>query len=172
MNGGTKMSDKNERAQDSSPDTVFTNYLSAELSEYFKFDDINEWLIDDDIESFVSSQEVLYHQPNVASHFIKGEVSSGYQKKVREKFSFKTKSEVDILDDGYKWRKYGKKMVKNNPNPRHYYRCSVEGCPVKKTVDRDKDDPMYVITTYEGRHNHPDKDHLSHSFLVPSSCPI
>lgn len=27
-------------------------------------------------------------------------------------------SEVDILDDGYRWRKYGQKVVKGNPNPR------------------------------------------------------
>jgi hypothetical protein len=25
---------------------------------------------------------------------------------------------VEILDDGFKWRKYGKKAVKNSPNPR------------------------------------------------------
>lgn len=29
-----------------------------------------------------------------------------------------TESEVDILDDGYRWRKYGQKVVKGNPNPR------------------------------------------------------
>lgn len=34
-------------------------------------------------------------------------------------------SEVDILDDGYRWRKYGQKVVKGNPNPRYYGRC----CP-------------------------------------------
>ena len=34
------------------------------------------------------------------------------------KVAFKTKSELEVLDDGYKWRKYGKKMVKNSPNPR------------------------------------------------------
>ncbi|KAE9600687.1 hypothetical protein Lal_00046255 [Lupinus albus] len=156
------MSDKNERAADFSLDSDFTNHLSAELSEYLKFDDINEWLVDDDLQSFISSQE---HQANVVSHFGEGAChyegsstrgnSSGYQQKVRERFSFKTMSKVDILDDGYKWRKYGKKMVKNNPNPRHYYRCSVEGCTVKKTVDRDRDDPRYVITTYEGTHIHP-----------------
>ncbi|KAE9617742.1 putative transcription factor WRKY family [Lupinus albus] len=27
-------------------------------------------------------------------------------------------TEVDILDDGYRWRKYGQKVVKGNPNPR------------------------------------------------------
>ena len=29
-----------------------------------------------------------------------------------------TLSEVDILDDGYRWRKYGQKVVRGNPNPR------------------------------------------------------
>nr|GMD87392.1 probable WRKY transcription factor 50 [Ipomoea batatas] len=73
---------------------------------------------------------------------------------VTERFAFKTKSDIEILDDGYKWRKYGKKKVKNSPNPRNYYRCSVNGCPVKKRVERDKEDPSYVITTYVGIHNH------------------
>jgi WRKY DNA -binding domain len=37
---------------------------------------------------------------------------------------------------------------------RNYYRCSTEGCSVKKRVERDKDNRSYVITTYEGVHNH------------------
>lgn len=41
------------------------------------------------------------------------------KKQTRERVAFKTKSEVEILDDGFKWRKYGKKMVKNSPNPRY-----------------------------------------------------
>lgn len=32
-----------------------------------------------------------------------------------------TTSEVDILDDGYRWRKYGQKVVKGNPNPRSHF---------------------------------------------------
>ncbi|XP_062180266.1 probable WRKY transcription factor 50 [Phragmites australis] len=71
-----------------------------------------------------------------------------------ERIAFRTRSEIEILDDGYKWRKYGKKSVKNSPNPRNYYRCSTEGCNVKKRVEREKDDPSYVVTTYEGTHNH------------------
>ena len=31
-----------------------------------------------------------------------------------------TLSEVDILDDGYRWRKYGQKVVRGNPNPRFF----------------------------------------------------
>ncbi|PKA57309.1 putative WRKY transcription factor 51 [Apostasia shenzhenica] len=70
------------------------------------------------------------------------------------RIAFRTKSEVDNLDDGFKWRKYGKKPIKNSPNPRNYYRCSTEGCSVKKRVERDINDQSYVITTYEGVHNH------------------
>ena len=36
-----------------------------------------------------------------------------------------TKSEIDILDDGYRWRKYGQKVVKGNPNPRYILRFLV-----------------------------------------------
>ena len=32
-----------------------------------------------------------------------------------------TTSEVDILDDGYRWRKYGQKVVKGNPDPRFFF---------------------------------------------------
>ncbi|XP_018483379.1 probable WRKY transcription factor 50 isoform X2 [Raphanus sativus] len=76
------------------------------------------------------------------------------KKKVKERVAFKTQSDVEVLDDGFKWRKYGKKMVKNSPNPRNYFKCSADGCPVKKRVERDGDDPRFVITTYEGFHNH------------------
>ena len=35
------------------------------------------------------------------------------------RFAFMTKSEVDHLEDGYRWRKYGQKAVKNSPFPRY-----------------------------------------------------
>ncbi|EOA28824.1 hypothetical protein CARUB_v10025063mg [Capsella rubella] len=70
--------------------------------------------------------------------------------------AFRTKSpEKDALDDGYKWRKYGKKPITGTPYPRHYHKCSDPDCKVKKKIERDTSDPDYVWTTYEGIHNHP-----------------
>ena len=36
----------------------------------------------------------------------------------KPKIIIQTPSEVDLLDDGYRWRKYGQKVVKGNPRPR------------------------------------------------------
>ncbi|RDY13080.1 putative WRKY transcription factor 50 [Mucuna pruriens] len=138
------MTDKNPKPQDS-PDSGFIN----ELSEYLNFDG-DQWP-DDDPDSFVP--EHVLTQDNQANEF--GASSGSHfegassrdvgnereKKEVIDRVAFKTKSEVEILDDGFKWRKYGKKMVKNSPNPRNYYKCSVDGCAVKKRVERDKDDP-------------------------------
>ncbi|XP_022873371.1 probable WRKY transcription factor 2 [Olea europaea var. sylvestris] len=80
---------------------------------------------------------------------------SGATRAIREpRVVVQTTSEVDILDDGYRWRKYGQKVVKGNPNPRSYYKCTSAGCTVRKHVERASHDLKSVITTYEGKHNH------------------
>ncbi|KAI5393575.1 probable WRKY transcription factor 50 [Lathyrus oleraceus] len=160
-------------ANSSSPDSDFSNQQwSFELSDYLSFDDI-DW---QHVDPTTYNHSFVYQPNDVAggSNNIEGSSTSNHTRdtnttmsgtaltqgtywknEVKERIAFKTMTEIEILDDGYRWRKYGKKMVKNNPNPRNYYRCSVEGCPVKKRVERDNDDSRYVITTYEGMHTHP-----------------
>ncbi|PIN02849.1 hypothetical protein CDL12_24634 [Handroanthus impetiginosus] len=79
----------------------------------------------------------------------------GQNKSRKPRYAFQTRSHVDILDDGYRWRKYGQKAVKNNKFPRSYYRCTHQGCNVKKQIQRLSKDEGIVVTTYEGMHSHP-----------------
>ncbi|KAB2075838.1 hypothetical protein ERO13_A07G230000v2 [Gossypium hirsutum] len=101
----------------------------------------------------LKSNEDLIQKPE-AKDFMKS--SQKMEKKIRKpRYAFQTRSQVDILDDGYRWRKYGQKAVKNNKFPRSYYRCTHEGCKVKKQVQRLTKDESVVVTTYEGMHTHP-----------------
>ncbi|KAF3340124.1 putative WRKY transcription factor 75 [Carex littledalei] len=85
----------------------------------------------------------------------KGKSTGRGKKMTRPRFAFQTRSANDILDDGYRWRKYGQKAVKNSAYPRSYYRCTHHTCNVKKQVQRLSKDTSVVVTTYEGVHNHP-----------------
>ncbi|CAI9787417.1 unnamed protein product [Fraxinus pennsylvanica] len=62
--------------------------------------------------------------------------------------------DVGISGDGYRWRKYGQKMVKGNHHPRNYYRCTSAGCPVRKHTERATDSSSAVIVSYTGVHDH------------------
>ncbi|CAL5422588.1 unnamed protein product [Camellia sinensis] len=104
--------------------------------------------------------------------------------KVENKYTLKIKScgGSGMSDDGYKWRKYGQKFIKNSPFPRisrdelyeywsqvtdqsfdsrlqiffdmSYYRCTNPGCSAKKQVEQSIEDPDTLIITYEGLHLH------------------
>ncbi|XP_002988797.2 probable WRKY transcription factor 23 [Selaginella moellendorffii] len=78
----------------------------------------------------------------------------GKKRSHQPRYAIQTKSDKEIMDDGYRWRKYGQKAVKNSPYPRSYYRCTYTKCHVKKRVERSSKDSSLVITTYEGVHTH------------------
>lgn len=95
----------------------------------------------------------------------------------KPKFVVHAAGDVGISGDGYRWRKYGQKMVKGNPHPRNYYRCTSAGCPVRKHIERAVDSTSAVIITYKGVHDHgmpvPKKRHGPPSApLVAASAPV
>lgn len=47
-------------------------------------------------------------------------IRRGRRKALPPRVAFHTRSSEDVLDDGYKWRKYGQKAVKNTTHPRYY----------------------------------------------------
>ncbi|KAF3514312.1 hypothetical protein F2Q69_00009962 [Brassica cretica] len=70
----------------------------------------------------------------------------------------------DHPDDGFRWRKYGQKVVTGNANPRSYYRCTYTGCEVKKLVEKSVDNVKLVVATYDGIHEHvPPPERISKS---------
>lgn len=77
-----------------------------------------------------------------------GSLHSGVQEVVL------TETEENVIEDGYRWRKYGQKLVKGSTYPRSYYRCTANGCKVRKHTERSKDDPKFLVSTYDGVHNH------------------
>lgn len=83
-----------------------------------------------------------------------GDANANERNAPGQKIIVSTTSDVDLLDDGYRWRKYGQKVVRGNPHPRSYYKCTYQGCDVKKHIERSSDEPHAVITTYEGKHIH------------------
>ncbi|XP_044488111.1 probable WRKY transcription factor 75 [Mangifera indica] len=131
-----------------SPQTNFSDFQGNKPSGFF---------------GLMPEMEVPAAGLNVTSKSVVGSESEenlgkkkGSEKKIRKpRYAFQTRSQVDILDDGYRWRKYGQKAVKNNKFPRSYYRCTHQGCNVKKQVQRLTKDEGVVVTTYEGMHSHP-----------------
>ncbi|KAK8597483.1 hypothetical protein V6N13_094889 [Hibiscus sabdariffa] len=94
----------------------------------------------------------------------------------KPRFVVHAAGDVGISGDGYRWRKYGQKMVKGNPNPRNYYRCTSAGCPVRKHIETAVDNINAVIITYKGVHDHdmpvPKKRHGQPSApLVAAAAP-
>ncbi|CAF2366602.1 probable WRKY transcription factor 38 [Brassica rapa] len=57
--------------------------------------------------------------------------------------------------DGFLWRKYGQKTIKQSKHQRSYYRCSYNidyACGAKKHEQKIKDNPPVYRTTYFGHH--------------------
>ncbi|KAE8689269.1 putative WRKY transcription factor 58 [Hibiscus syriacus] len=122
-----------------------------------------------------SREERVDDEPNPKRRNAAGEaaVSLSHKTVMEPKIVVQTRSEVDLLDDGYRWRKYGQKVVKGNPHPRSYYKCTSARCNVRKHVERASTDPKAVITTYEGKHNHDvPASRTSNQSTITNSLPL
>ncbi|CAL1385323.1 unnamed protein product [Linum trigynum] len=133
-------------------ESVETPELSSAVASHEEDDDDGITQGSISVGSYIDEEESDSKRRKIESCLGESNVSS---RAVREpRVVVQIESEVDILDDGYRWRKYGQKVVKGNPNPRSYYKCTSLGCSVRKHVERASHNLKYVITTYEGKHNH------------------
>ncbi|KAI4966648.1 probable WRKY transcription factor 2 [Hordeum vulgare subsp. vulgare] len=56
-------------------------------------------------------------------------------------------------EDGYQWKKYGQKFIKNIQKIRSYFRCRDRRCGAKKKVEWQPGDPSLRVV-YDGAHQH------------------
>nr|QWQ79522.1 WRKY transcription factor protein 4 [Zanthoxylum armatum] len=110
-----------------------------------------------DGDGVVSVKEENANEPEPKRRVKKGNLASSsplLKLSKKPKFVVHAAGDVGISGDGYRWRKYGQKMVKGNPYPRNYYRCTSAGCPVRKHFETAVDDTNAQIITYKGVHDH------------------
>ncbi|XP_061347521.1 probable WRKY transcription factor 32 isoform X2 [Gastrolobium bilobum] len=108
-------------------------------------------------DSKVILKEEPVNEPEPKRRMKKGDLTdldSAVKPGKKAKFVVHAAGDVGISGDGYRWRKYGQKMVKGNPHPRNYYRCTSAGCPVRKHIESAIDNSNAVIITYKGVHDH------------------
>ncbi|KAL7080837.1 hypothetical protein ACP275_14G003200 [Erythranthe tilingii] len=148
------------------PVTPNSSSISSSSTEPAAANDIDQKMINE-----ITVEEQVEEEEEKTKKQLKPKKKN--QKKQKEaRFAFMTKSEIDNLDDGYRWRKYGQKAVKNSPFPRSYYRCTSTACGVKKRVERSSEDPSIVVTTYEGTHTHPCPIMTRGTFSIMPETPL
>lgn len=77
-----------------------------------------------------------------------------------------------IPQDGHRrWKKYGKKSIRNANFCRAYYKCSVKECNAKKTVQRTDADPSLFEVTYSGTHTCSSMSKKQKRFQLPHVPP-
>ncbi|XP_018479053.2 probable WRKY transcription factor 10 [Raphanus sativus] len=133
----------------------------------FPLDDESESQEDDDI---AGELEIKPSSPKRRKYEASDMITAGITSK-DPSVIIRMETEEDQPCDGYRWRKYGQKIVKANPNPRSYYICSYSGCNVKKHVERAADDVKILVVSYNGRHVHPEPGPRSSSSSGPKNRP-
>ncbi|KAL3037168.1 hypothetical protein AAZX31_01G050700 [Glycine max] len=110
--------------------SVDSTYQGTTTNSMSKMDPESSQATADHLSGTSESEEVGDHETEVDEKNVepdpkrrKAEVSqsdpaSSHRTVTEPRIIVQTTSEVDLLDDGYRWRKYGQKVVKGNPYPR------------------------------------------------------
>ncbi|XP_048606518.1 probable WRKY transcription factor 10 isoform X1 [Brassica napus] len=93
-------------------------------------------------------------QVNTEENMVSNIIGVTRPKNKTQSVIIQVESVEDYPDDGFRWRKYGQKVVTGNANPRSDYRCTYTGCEVKKLVEKSVDNVKLVVATYDGIHEH------------------
>ncbi|KAL6637191.1 hypothetical protein ACP70R_024763 [Stipagrostis hirtigluma subsp. patula] len=96
--------------------------------------------------------------PAATIRWCRGRAGERNKNKVEEEAPSETGSGSQLLEmpeDGYEWKKYGQKFIKNIQKIRSYFRCRHKLCGAKKKVEWHPSDPGGGLrVVYEGAHQH------------------
>ncbi|XP_042518401.1 probable WRKY transcription factor 58 [Macadamia integrifolia] len=74
---------------------------------------------------------------------------------LREEGVRETENTVMVIQaDGYDWKKYGQKFIKNIGKTRSYFKCQKKNCKAKKRVEWSASNPTNIQIICEGEHTH------------------
>ncbi|KAB1227727.1 putative WRKY transcription factor 57 [Morella rubra] len=59
-----------------------------------------------------------------------------------------------LPEDGYQWKKYGQKFIRNIGKVRSYFKCQRSNCTAKKRAEWSTSEPDNIRVVYEGVHSH------------------
>ncbi|KAK2447893.1 putative WRKY transcription factor [Trifolium repens] len=67
--------------------------------------------------------------------------------------------EEKLLEDEWRWKKYGRKSIKGSPHSRSYYKCSsFKDCPARLQFEKSETEENTYVVTYRGNHDHQKPD--------------
>ncbi|KAM5582231.1 WRKY transcription factor 44-like [Rosa sericea] len=82
----------------------------------------------------------------------------GEGEEVQDNTSSGGSNKLVIPEDGYEWKKYGQKFIKNVRKFRSYFKCQNSNCRAKKRAEWSSSKPDELRVVYEGVHNHTDNN--------------
>ncbi|KAK9123408.1 hypothetical protein Sjap_013010 [Stephania japonica] len=77
---------------------------------------------------------------------------------------------LSLPEDGYAWKKYGQKFIKNIGKVRSYFRCQRSDCTAKKRAEWSPSNVANVRIIYEGTHSHATENSSSSSSQEATSA--
>ena len=110
LNGSSVNNNKSKREQHEAASQATTTEQMSEASDSEEVGN-GESGVREKAEDEPDAKKVRVSEPAAV-------VSTSHRTVTEPKIIVQTTSEVDLLDDGYRWRKYGQKVVKGNPYPR------------------------------------------------------
>ncbi|KAJ6702744.1 WRKY TRANSCRIPTION FACTOR PROTEIN 1-RELATED [Salix viminalis] len=67
-----------------------------------------------------------------------------------------------LPEDGYEWKKYGQKFIKNIGKIRSYFKCQKKNCVAKKSVEWASPNNLRIV--YKGSHSHVSSTQGTHQY--------